>query len=232
MKKKCILLIIPLLVIGCEVDPDIEALPFIKTGTATSIGNASAKISIQFSCEKYPKEVGILLSTEETIFSDATTVLFDPFYDRVDGVLTKMVEGLTDGQTYYFWAFAKDDLNQYIVGNRAQFTTKRTDAKVTTGDWGYLGYDASKDYPFSYYYEASLSGLSFISSWGILLSTNEAFSNASDYDLPLINYVQGTTERLNLNWRFNSGYRTTHFFKAYAVLKTGETIYGQTKEVY
>lgn len=145
------------------------------------------------------------------------------------GVFTSTITGLTANTKYYVRAFAKDAANNVVYGNEKSFTTNNSSVVIVTTGNGYnLGYNSSySSYPYRYTISASIVGLSEISSWGVMVSGYSNFSSYASSLYPTTGYTEGTF--------YTSSWGATGpslwYFRAYAVYKTGEKIYGVTKTI-
>lgn len=145
------------------------------------------------------------------------------------GVFTSTITGLTANTKYYVRAFAKDAANNVVYGNEKSFTTINSPVVIVTTGYGYnLGYNSSySSYPYRYTISASIVGLSEISSWGVMVSGNSDFSSYASYLNPTTGYTEGTF--YTSSWGATGP--SSWYFRAYAVCKTGEKIYGVTKTI-
>lgn len=215
---------------GCERDPMIIALPTITTGTSTNIGYVTASATFSIVNINAVEQAGIVWDTKSTITSISNYVESSVG----EGFHSVNLNSLPSGATIYYKAYAKDGKDDYIYGEVKSFTTKFTSVSVTTGEGTYLGYNSSEYRPYSYSFSASLVGVSVISSWGIIVSTDEDLSysnNGGRYSFETSGYTQGSLSSLGISWRFPSG-RLRVYFRAFAVLNDGGIVYGAVKSVY
>lgn len=234
MKRVIFLLFLCFVVWSCEKDPEPSyEIPSVSTGKATSITSTTANIDINIDGDYFLYGYGILFGrTPDLSISDSKV------YERKFEVQLK---SLIPNTTYYFKAFVRDKLGNYIFGNVVAFKTAEV-VNVPAAVKTLYGY--YKDYslavvglypPYKFWYtnyfnvNVSLVGKDKVSKWGVDYGKKANFSDANSLTMTGLNsYIEGSVATAELESRTDSDNSYYIFCRAWAKLLNGTYIYGET----
>lgn len=229
MKQFLLFCLILFFLVACDKDPIPPVAPPLTTGDAAKIGYFSATVSLTISDVSKLEEIGVYYSNNTDDLANTSQIAIyakkeiSSTYDN-----SILLTGLLSGTTYYYRTFSSDKYSS-IYGEIRSFTTlKYTQAIVTTGSAYSLGYKSNEEYPYKFSVSGSIVGLNYVLSWGIMTSSSSDFSTYGFSEVTDINYKEGQLFYQN-NWGATSP--GIYYYRAYAILNSGGTIYGSTKSV-
>jgi len=215
--------------VACDKDPIPPVTPPLTTGDATKIGYFSATVSLTISDVSKLKEIGVYYSNNTDDLANISQIAI---YAKKEISSTSdnsiSLTGLLSGTTYYYRTFSSDKYSS-IYGELRSFTTlKYTQAIITTGSAYNSGYKSNEENPYKFSVSASIVGLNYVASWGVRCTYDSSFSTYGTSEVTDNSYTEGTIYYQN-NWGGKS--LGIIYYRAYAILKNGNTIYGATKTV-
>lgn len=213
------------LISSCEPNPDLTFAPTVLTASASSVGYSTATAGVTITVKSIANEVGIVYSITDPlpVLSKSKHI---SLYVFVKGDNKVQLTGLSYGKKYYYRAYATDGVNvQY--GNVRTFTTKNTSVVLETGEGVSLGYNQNSTYPYNFTVSAKLYGFSEIKDWGMEVSAYPNMLNSNTGPFPVDDRIDG-----KIYTQYWGSDRTgNRYFRAFAVLNTNDTIWGNIKSV-
>lgn len=230
--KYILLFLVPLFCFTeCE-DEDETPIAYnitVETQEAKVLGNTSAELSFSTLNDNNQGiyKTGILYSTEASLINAK-----DEFQaGNHSSQFSRTIESLKRNTTYYFKGYVEDYWGNRIEGKALSFTTRNDAAKVVTGSGRQTGVrtffinpTGQLCYRFDYTLYSTLIGSDEIESWGI--NVYDSYIDRK-HSLPV---KEGEN---SISFWVETTYSTkTYNYKAYAKLKNGSYIYGDTKSIY
>lgn len=219
MKRNSIwVLVMIILIVGCEKDPEFTQLSGIDANV-TVLGNTSASFNINTS-NSY-RNWGIRYGTNDFMEDE---LLYD-YYSTIIDITT-----LKRNTEYYYQPFIENQYGDRFYGTTGSFITKNIQLSVITGDSfnnGYYYDSYYSGYRYHFTLSASIAGIENVSEFGIMVSGSSSFLsyNTGTFNLSGIN--EGVF--YEMNWiTTTSG---TIYYKAYVILNTGSFVYGDMRSI-
>lgn len=216
---------------GCadEESSPVASSIIVETQEAKAVGNTSAELSFKIpnGSREGIYKTGILYSTDPSL-----TNAQDEFQaGNYSSQFSRTIESLKRNTTYYFKGYVEDSRGNRIEGKMLSFTTKNDAAKVVTGSGKQTGVKTffinptgALCYRFDYTIYSTLTGSDEIESWGI--NVYDSYIDKK-HSLP----VKEGESSISF-WVETTSPTKTYNYKAYAKLKNGSYIYGDTKNIY
>jgi hypothetical protein len=211
-----------LAIYSCESDLYPSENPTIVTEDVTNISNTSAILEITVNGgTSYSEIKGVLYSSNNrNPDKNSQKIELDSYYSSA------RLNNLTKGTTYYYRSYVRRG-DDYIYGSIKSFKTTNiiTSARVLTGDGYSNGYYSGK-YHFSI--NTFAWGLDEISEWGNQVSSSTDFSSPAIGAITNLDYLEGTAHLQ----KWNAGTTGYRYYRAYAKLKSGSSIFGEIKSIH
>lgn len=216
MREIVIIILLTFALAGCNKDPLFKnkVLPTVETHDAEDITNVSAKVSYSVN------ELGYNISEAGILYGTHTALSIK------DNKANKVISGLTPKTQYYYRAYILDYYNNAIYGEEKTFTTLSSSEKVktvsieqTSAQYSSSGFEFNGNkykYVYSIILKFSIYHSSQMKEYGYLFwGKKYYFTELSD----------GVIER---TWNcYSNTNPETMTFQAYAIMQSGETIYGE-----